>query len=168
MTKKGKFLDPNQTTIDFDAPIEAYSRLRDELLKDEKPKPTEYGYEDGCIDIAVAIKKAIRQTNMSREEMVDAINAYFDWPPDDKRKCLTIHIFNHYLSKPAEYPIPAVYLTAIQHITDSLEPISALADPVGAKVISGDEVRKLALGKLDSAIEEMKQLKREFRKGRGK
>ena len=129
MSKKREFLDNYQTSLDFDQPIEAYARLRDKLLREDF-SPVHHpdtNYEDGCIEIAVTIKRAIRQKGLSREAVVDAVNDYFGWPRDDKRKGLSIHIFNHYLSKPVEYPIPAVYLPAIQRITGSLEPVGVLA-----------------------------------------
>jgi hypothetical protein len=163
MSKKRKFLDNQQMELDFDQPIEAYARLRDELLKESAVPQAETSYEDSCVEIAVAIKRAIRQKGLSREAVVTAVNDYFGWPRDDKRKGLSIHIFNHYLSKPVEYPIPAVYLPAILRITGSLEPVGVLAEPEGARIISREEVRKLALGKLDDAIQEMQRLKKEFR-----
>ena len=168
MSKKGKCLDTRQMALDFDQLIEAYTQLRDELLKGHcHPSIRNTSYDDGCVEIAVAIKRAIRESGLSREEIVDAVNDYFGWPKDDKRKTLSIHIFNHYLSKPTEYPIPVVYLLAIQRITASLDPLPVLAEAEGARVISQDEVRKLALGKLDDAIHEMQRLKREFRVGKG-
>lgn len=163
MSKRKKYLDPRQAALDFDAPIEAYSRLRDELLSETKPPRCIESYEEGCIEIAAAAKRAIRKCGLSREEVVDAINKHFGWSGSDKRKVLSIHIFNHYLSKPDEYPLPAIILMAIQRITGSLEPVTTMAEVEGARVISGDEVRKLALGKLDDAIQEMRRLKREFR-----
>lgn len=123
-------------------------------------------YREGCIKIATAIKRAIRQSGMRREEVVNAINRYFGWNEANKRKSLSFHMFNHYLSKPVEYPIPVIYLVAIQRITGSLEPITAMAEIEGARVISGDEVRILALGKLEDAIQEMQKQKRNFR-GKG-
>ena len=72
-------------------------------------------------------------------------------------------MFNHYLSKPAEYRLPAYYLFAIQRITESLEPAQCLAEAEDAKVISKGEVRQWALGKLDETIVEMQRLKKELR-----
>jgi hypothetical protein len=166
MTKSLKRLETNQASFDFDTPIEAYSRLRDELLQTPAACSTIETYDEGCIELAAALKRTIRETGKSRDDIVDAINAYFGWPTDDKRKCLTLATFNNYLSKPIEYPIPAIYIVAIQHICRSLEPTRFFADLEGGKVISGDEVRKLALGKLDDAINEMRRLKREFRGGK--
>ena len=118
-------------------------------------------YEEACIEIAATVKAALRSTDMSREQLVDAVNAYFG--ASDGCWKLSIHMLNHYLSKPTEYPISAAMIFAIQHITGSLETISALARAEHARVISGEEVRKLAIGKLDDAIAEMQRLKKEFR-----
>ena len=124
-----KKIDPNQLCFDFDRHIEEYRGLKEKLLTcNNKDGGTHIeNWEEGCIAQAAAIKKAIRQSNMSREQVVDAINDYFGWPKADpgKGKHLSIHMINHYLSKPVEYPIPAFYLYAIQHITKSLtDPVS--------------------------------------------
>jgi hypothetical protein len=60
MTKQRKSLDASQSALDFDQPIEAYTQLRDQLVK-AAPAPSEakeFRYEEYCIEIAVAIKKA--------------------------------------------------------------------------------------------------------------
>jgi hypothetical protein len=166
MTKNGKRIDTEQSVFDFDAPIEAYSKLREDLLTSPAVVTTVETYEEGCIEIAASVKRMIRDSGKSREEMVDAINQYFGWNGADKRKCLTITTFNNWLSKPVEYPIQAIYITAIQHICKSMETTRYFAELEGGKIITGDEVRKLALGKLDDAIAEMRRLKREFRGGK--
>lgn len=161
MSKKRAKIDNNQKSFDFDAPIKEYETLRVKLLAGpEKPKRAE-SYDEACIEIAATVKAAQRSSGMSREQLVDAINEYFGSPENSKQ--LSIHMFNHYLSKPTEYPLPAVYIFAIQHIAGSLETISRLAQAEDARVISGEEVRKLAIGKLDDAISEMQRLKKEFR-----
>jgi hypothetical protein len=154
-------LDPNQRAFDFDTPIQEYETLRVKLLAGpEKPHRME-SYEEACIEIAATVKSSIRTWGGSREELVDAINVYFG--ASEKTKRLSIHMLNHHLSKPTEYPMPAVLIFAIQHITGSLETIATLAKAEEARVISGEEVRKLAIGKLDDAIAEMQRLKKEFR-----
>lgn len=161
MSKKRVNLDHNQPSLDFDVPIQQYENLRIKLLAGpEKPKRFE-NYDEACIEIAATVKSAQRSSGMSREELVDAINVFFG--ATEKSKRLSIHMFNHYLSKPTEYPMPAVFIYAVQHVTGSLETISALAKAEEARVISGEEVRKLAIGKLDDAISEMQRLKKELR-----
>ncbi|PKN67160.1 MAG: hypothetical protein CVU57_04205 [Deltaproteobacteria bacterium HGW-Deltaproteobacteria-15] len=145
----------------FDARIEQYRDLKEEILKGEPPKPIE-SFEEACIGIAASWKRAIRESGLSREQVVDRINEFFGWGNGSK-KALSIHMFNHYLSKPIQYPPPAYLVFPIQHITGSLEPTKAFAEPEDAKVISGDEVRQMALGKLDETILEMQRLKKELR-----
>lgn len=162
MSKKRIKIDKSQQSFDFDAPIQEYENLRVKLLSGpEKPRRCE-SYDEGCIEIAATVKSAVRASGKSREQIVDEINAYF-CADEGNGKRLSIHMFNHYLSKPTEYPIPAVLIFAIQSITGSLETISTLAQAEEARVISGEEVRKLAIGKLDDAIAEMQRLKKEFR-----
>lgn len=165
MTKRCNILDAGQSALDFDQPIEAYTQLRDHLSK-AAPAPIEareFRYEEYCIEIAVAIKKAIRASGMSREQIVDEINDFYGWPKNDGRKSLTIHMLNNHLCKPTEYPPTMSLIHAVHRITGSLEPLATMAEMEGARIITGDEVRKLALGKIDDAIQEMQKLKRSFR-----
>jgi hypothetical protein len=74
-------------------------------------------------------------------------------------------MLNNYLSKPSERPIPAYYLFAIHHVTNSLEPAKVFVEAEGAKIATGEEIRQMALGKLEDHIVEIKKLKKEI-KGR--
>lgn len=174
MSKRRKKIDPNQSELDFDSPINEYRKLRENILSGSRANAVQAeNYDEACIEIAAAIKRMLRESGMSREEVVDAINEYFGWSPPPapsrvggektKAKPLSIHMFNHYLSKPAEYPMPTVYVFAIHHITRSLEVARLLAEAEEGRVVSKGEVRELALGKLDNAIQEMQRLKKEFR-----
>ena len=166
MSKRKKRIDPNQLSFCFDQKIDEYTALKEEIITSPTARPVHiHSFEESCIEIAAAVKRAIRNTNMSREQMVDAINDYFGWPHASQveGKHLSLHMFNHYLSKPAEYRLPAYYLFAIQRITESLEPAQCLAEAEDAKVISKGEVRQWALGKLDETIVEMQRLKKELR-----
>lgn len=165
MTKLRKKLDTRQGAFDFDQPIEAYTQLRDQLIK-AAPAPieaNEFRYEEYCMEIAVAAKRAIAASGMKRERVVDKINDFFGWPKNDGRKSLTIHMLNNHLCKPTEYPIPTPLIHAISRVTGSKEPLATMAEMEGGQFIAGDEVRKLALGKIDDAIQEMQKLKRSFR-----
>jgi len=130
---------------------------------DQQPEKNEF---EACEAVALAIKQAIRKTNLSRDQVVDAINDYFsrrfdgaDADPCVCRKPLSLHMFNHYLSKPRQYPIPAYYLFAIHHITGSLLPAEVIIGPEGARVATADQIRQIAIGKLQEAIHEMRQRK---------
>lgn len=122
--------------------------------------------------IAAGIKKAINESDLSRDQVVDLINEYFGRTKEEAKKdeplCrnpLTINMFNNYLSKPAECPIPAYYLFAIHHVTESLEPARVFVEAEDAKIATGGEIRQMALGKLEEHIVEIKKLKKEL-KGR--
>lgn len=71
-------------------------------------------------------------------------------------------MLNHYLSKPAEYKIPAHMIFAIQRVTQSLKAADALAADLSAQVISEDERLDFDVGRLDSTIREAQQLKRKL------
>jgi len=135
MSKKENRIDTKQAAFDFDRPLQEYENLRVKLTAAPEKTHQCESFAEGCIEIAATVKSALRASGMSREEMVDAINAYFG--VDRKGKRLSIHMFNNHLSKPAGYPLPAVYIFAIQHITGSLETIEALAKSEQARVISG-------------------------------
>jgi hypothetical protein len=174
MSKNKKRLDKNQMCL-FDSTIDQYISLKTEILSPPKPKRGAHSWEEECVEVAVAIKRAIKESGLSRDQVVDAVNEYYGWGneitdsrfeiSEDKKtkKALSIHIFNHYLSKPYEYPIPAYLIFAIQKITGSLTPCRVFAEAEDAQVISGDEKRALTLGKLDETITEMQMLKKELR-----
>ena len=82
MSKKRNKIDPNQLTFDFnfEKRVEAHLQEKSEILETIhtcKPAKTIESYEEACIEQAAAIKKAVRKSVMSREEVVDGINTYF-------------------------------------------------------------------------------------------
>jgi len=166
MSKHKKRIESRQLVLEFDRKIDRYVELKQEILSGgEGQQKRIESYEEICVEIAAAVKRAIRQSGLSREQAVDRINEFFGW--DGKGgKSLSIHMLNHYLSKPAQYPMPSFCIWAIQRITQSLEPVRAFAEAEGARVISGDEVRQMTLGKLDETIVEMQRLKKELRSKR--
>lgn len=141
MSKKGRKIDTKQQAFDFDTPISEYEALRVQLLAVPEVRRRIESYEEACIELAAAAKSDIREWGGSRETLVDAINEYFG--ASSKKHSLSIHMLNHYLSKPAEYPMPGVLIYAIQHITGRLGVIAALAKAEEAQVIDKGEVRKL-------------------------
>jgi len=173
MAKKRTRVDPSQLSLQFDQQIREYTDLKEEILTTHQELPQGHqSYEEACIEIAAAVKRVLRSTGMSREQMVDAVNGYFGWAEkvqsskfkvQSSKDPLSIHMFNHYLSKPVEYPLPAFLIFAIQRIAESLELARVFAEAEDGKVISKGEVRQWALGKLDEHIMEMQRLKKELR-----
>ncbi len=124
---------------------------------------------EDCIEIAAAVKKAIRESGMSREQVCDAMNSYWGRTEEGykQRSCnkpLSYDMFNHYLSKPVEYPIKAYFLFAIHRVTGCLEPARVIVAAEGAEVASQEDIAMIALGKLEKNISEMQQLKRKLKK----
>lgn len=155
----------------FDA-LAAYTTAKEEIAE-QCSQPTrnrEAASEaEDCIEIAAAIKRSIREAGLSREQVCDAMNAYWGRSEDGHKrgecqKPLSYEMFNHFLSKPVEYPIKAYFLFAIHRITQSLEPARSIVAAEGAEVTSKEDLAMLALGKLEKNISEMQQLKRELKK----
>lgn len=167
MAHRKKRIDPGQASFDFDSTITAYRNLKDELLSNTNNDSGTVleSYDEACIEVAASVKRMLRHSGMSREQLVDAINDYFGWPDGTKRP-LSIHMLNHYLSKPVEYPLPAAMIFAVQHCLGSLDVSGTFAEAEGGRVITRDEIRELAIGKLDDTILEMQRLKRELRGGK--
>jgi hypothetical protein len=171
-------IDPRQMEFDWDLPgklekvLNEKIQLREKVISGPpKARQTENEFEL-CVMIAAGIKKAVDESGLSRDQVVDLINSYFgrtmDKAKKDDRLCrnpLTIHMLNNYLSKPADCPIPAYYLFAIHHVTKSLEPAKVFVEAEGAKIATGEEIRQMALGKLEDHIAEINRLKKEI-KGR--
>lgn len=171
--------DRRQQDLPFTKRVENHLKEKESILDsihNEKPPKQIEDYAEACIELAAAVKRAIRQSGMSREAVVDEINRYFGWPtPEEAKKLkqggkrngdskhLSYHMFNHHLSKPEQYPIPAPLLYAIHHVTDSLEPCRSFAEAEDGGVFTKDEKQTLALGKMEKAIYEMQQLKKQLR-----
>ncbi|MBE0598313.1 MAG: hypothetical protein IH614_13680 [Desulfuromonadales bacterium] len=170
-----KRVDPNQLPLDFSAQVEAYIEVRSEILEAIEAAPVGVSAEnefEACIEIAAACKKAYREARLSREQLVDGINAYFGRSdagaksdPPICRKPLSIDMLNNYLSKPTEYPLPAYLLYAIHHVTGCLEPARVILAAEGAQVATAREVRLMQLGKLEETLAEMQRLRREIKAG---
>ncbi|MCG8643314.1 MAG: hypothetical protein MI862_26545 [Desulfobacterales bacterium] len=179
MSKRKEKIDPNQMEFDWDFPSKLEKVLHERSDLQEKViagppriKKTENEFQL-CVSLAAEVKRAMDDANLSREETVDLINEYFGRTKEEAEKddplCrnpLTIHMFNKYLSKPAEAPIPGYYLFAIHHVTNSLRPAQIFVEAEGAKIATGDEIRQMALGKLEEHIVEIKKLKKEIKGSR--
>jgi hypothetical protein len=168
----------NQLPFDFDALVDEYIEVKADLIEAARePALPHHGAEnemEACIEIAAAIKRTLRESGMSREQLVDGINAYFgrseeaaDLDPPTCRKPLTIHMLNNYLSKPCEYPIPAYFLYAIHHVTGIIEPGATIVAAAGGQVATAEEIRLLQLGKLEETLDQLRRLRSELR-GRAK
>ena len=175
MSNRREKIDPRQMEFDWDFPSKLEKVLHErEELKDRviegppKLMKTENEFEL-CVLLAAGIKRAIDESGLGRKQIPGLINDYFgrteDGVKEDTPSCrnpMTLNMLNNYLSKPAECPIPAYYLFAIHHITDSLEPARVMVEMEGARIATGSEIRQLNIGKLEEHIIEIKKLKKEL------
>jgi len=107
MSNRREKIDPRQMEFDWDfsSKLEKVLHEREEL-KDRviagprQTMKTENEFEL-CVLLAAGIKKAITESGLSREQMVDEINAYFGRTHEgalkldpECRNPLTIHMFN--------------------------------------------------------------------------
>lgn len=175
MPPRKKPTDPNQLPLDFTAQVDEYVEVKADILEAAKePLHRQCGENEmeACIEIAAAVKRTLRESGMSRDQLVDGINSYFGRSeqgaisaPPECRKPLTLNMLNNYLSKPCEYPIPAYYLYAIHNVTGIIEPAATIVAAEGAQVATAHEVRLLQLGRLDQTIAEMQTLKKQLKRG---
>lgn len=182
MSRKRK--DPDQLELPFgdgSSVVHRYVSLQREILDPAPPpKKEKFSWEEDCIYLAVALKEAIKESGQSREEVVDEINAGYGWPNADEYKKLSdegkstgvkhlsIHMFNHFLSKPTEYPIDGYYILAIQRVTESLKPADAFARDRLATVVSPEQKREFSFGQLKRTMIEFRELEKEFERDFGR
>lgn len=179
MAKRQTKIDPDQMSFDLnyseqvDRYMEAKTEIHEAIQNAATVAPVDNEFE-ACIEIAAAIKKAMRDSGLSREQLVDGINSYFGRTaegaaadPPTCRKPLTINQLNHYLSKPTDYPLPAYYLYAVHQVTGIIEPAATIIAAAGGQVATEEEVRLLQLGKLEQTLDEIRKLRSEL-KGKGR
>lgn len=167
------------TFDDLPKRVDAYLQQKDEIHKalgarTYCPKPQQEYFDEDAVELAAAVKAAIRESGMSRREVVDAINRQYGWPGIDEVESmpvrpedhLSLHMFNHYLSKPTEYKMPGAFLFAVCRVTRSLLPCGVIAATAGGDVVTREEKDELLLGKLEKSVYEMNQLSRRIKKGR--
>jgi hypothetical protein len=181
MAKKRKKIDTKQRPLPFGERVDSHLKETEEILSEirsQKPQKEIENYEDACMALAVACKKAIKESGLTRADVADKINEYFGWltavemealkeeGKDKGVKHLSVHMFNHYLSKPAEYPMPGYTIYAIQYVTGSLEPCRSFAEAEGGEVVSMAECEILSIGKLFETKIEVSRLLNEFSRGK--
>ena len=159
----------DQQRFDFERAVDALLESKESLLRacrESRPNRGIGDRTDLVEEIAWACKRALNSSGLSREELLDKINELLDMGQDAESgaKSLSMHMLNHYLSKSVEYPIPAYLVTAIAHVTGSLEPLQVLVESLGARVITAEDEKLMHLGKVDALHTELLRVKRELRR----
>ncbi len=176
--------DDRQRELDFNFinRVEAHLKEKQEIIDkahESRPQEKIEDFAESCIELAASLKKAVRNSGKSREEVVDDINRYFGWLTTERAEALkknnrkipkgehlSIHMFNHYLSKPSEYQIPGALLYAVHYVTDSLEPCKSFAEAVGGDVVYSDEKDDLFVGKLENYSTDLRTLLSKLKRNR--
>ena len=175
MGKKRFRIDPNQMTIDFRWERRVASLVNEtRLIHDAMALMPASGAEndfEACIAVAAAAKRAIDQSGLSRDQVVDRINRYFGrtdagarQDPPTCLKPLTKNMLDKYLSQPTEYKLPAYLLYALHHVTESLEPAKMFVEAEGGAVVTAVEKRRLQLVRLQDYMGEAKRLEGELKR----
>lgn len=109
--------------------------------------------EELCNEVAMALKQDLRESGMSREELLDQLNAFFGrteegYKEETCKKPVTLNMLNNYLSKPSTYPLPTHFQFAFNRIFNSFRVQNVIVGVMGAQVISGEDMRRLAVMKV--------------------
>lgn len=176
MSSKRKKIDENQLSLDFSKAVDhfvsAKEQIEDAIVQREASRATHIECEfEASVEIAAGVKRALRESGISRDQLVDGINDYFGRTDESSkganptsRKPLSTAMMNHYLSKPVEYPLPAYMLLAVCAVLETLAPLETFVEPFGGRIATGIELQQMELGKLEQTLAEMQQIKRQMKK----
>lgn len=120
-----------------------------------------------CQEIGVAMKQELRGLGISREEFCDLVNEYlgrtaerYKQTPPLCRKPLTKTMLDKMISDPVQYPLDSYYLYAFHHVTGGFGVVNAILGATGARVVSGEDLRKIALIKAQEFREKAQSLEK--------
>jgi hypothetical protein len=158
------FFDERQMSL-FSEEMERFAEATRGLMDEQKPKPMPDGITEDALymQIAAACKQAIEESGLSRAQVLDAVNAYLKRPGNgdsESKRPITINMFNHFLSKPTEYPMRTSVMQAICKVTGSTRPYELLVMDLGGVVVTEEELAYLQLGKLHWFTRESHKVKR--------
>lgn len=159
MARKTKYGGPNQQLLPFEyteevkrlsEQHEAIGKSLDDILMAGPGTACGEAEVELANEVATALKQDLRESGMSREQFLDALNEALGRTDreqlrgDDHKRPITLNMLNNYLSKPSQYSIPAHFLFAIHKIFGSFRVVNTIVGVEGAKVISGADLRMLA------------------------
>lgn len=120
-----------------------------------------------CQEIAVALKQELRGLGITREVFCDLVNEYlgrtqerYKQTPPLCRKPLSKTMLDKMISDPVNYPLDSYYLYAFQHVCDGFGIVNAILGARGARVVSGEDLRKFALIKAQAFREKAQTLEK--------
>jgi len=103
--------------------------------------------------LKAAMKEALKNSPLSREEIVDEMNrlaAEEGITTNGRSQKITVTILDKWVAPAAkQHVIPLKYLPLFCKVTESLAPFQALIAPLAAQIISFDEAKLLEWAKLE-------------------
>ena len=162
--------DPNQLGFDFEAKIEEFTELGQEILEYRRPTikpdaPCESfdSVAEFHIEVAAMLKGAIRDAGLSREEVLDRYNKYWGaTDADDAHRPMSIHVLNNHLSKPAENPPPMRLVWGIVAVTQHADIPMMFAHLIHHKLISLRQFMLMRLGEIHEISARVSAKKRQL------
>lgn len=124
---------------------------------------------DPSARVKAAMKEALDQTPLSRIEVVEDINRLAraeGLTTNGRRKEVTEALLDKWVAPSAANDVPIKYLPIFCYVTGSLDPLVALAAPLGASVIDRDDAELLRLAKIEEEIIELRRRKKQIQAGR--
>lgn len=160
MGVKPRYGGPNQQLLPFQykeevkrltEQHEAIGKSLDDILRAGPGSACDERESELASEVAMAVKQDLRESGMSREQFLDALNvalgrteAGAEGDNPSCKKPITLNMLNNYLSKPEQYAMPTHFLFAIHKVFGSFRVVDTIVGAVGAKVVSGEELRLLA------------------------
>ena len=114
-----------------------------DLLKDLRPKNTEFSSFNIDLQLRDAISKAIKECPHSRFQIAAKMSEILGFE-------ITKSMIDAWTAESREgvYRFPACYLPAFCHVVGSLEPLRIMADLLGVYVIEGEEALLTEIGRI--------------------
>lgn len=109
--------------------------------------------EELCNEVAAALKADLRDSGMSRDQLLDKLNEFLGrtedgYKQDKCKKPMSLDMLNNYMSKPIKYPLPSHFQYAFNKIFGSFRIQNTIVGAMKAQVISGEDIRRLTLMKI--------------------
>jgi hypothetical protein len=161
----------NTNQVDLFEAVEGFIATSEELCKNLLLAEKDTGIKEFPSTTAFhflvnqAVKAAIKKSGLSRDQVVDKVNAVFNRPANGERP-LGLAMFNNYLSdaKPEKLPLWAV--VGISLVLDDPDPLRPMVEATGHTIISETDRIDLEIGRHECAQWELARSMAALRKCR--
>jgi hypothetical protein len=169
MTHLKKWHNPNQVDLfeAFEGFIATFEELTKTLIFSEKDTGTKEFPSTTAFHILVneAVKSAVHKSDLSRDQVVDKVNAVFNRPANGERP-LGLAMFNNYLSDAKSEKLPLWVVVGASLALDDPGPLKPMVEATGHTLISEIERIDLEIGRHECAQWELARSMATLRKCR--